>query len=127
VDGRQARAIARGFAWVRIGVGAVLTALPSATGPFLGRQDARRTGSQVLARSVGVRDVALGTGVLLALRHDAPVRGWVEAGGLADAGDAVGVLLAFRRLPRTMRWILLAASAAAVATARLVAPGVDEG
>jgi len=74
----------------------------------------------------GARDVALGAGALLALRHDAPVRGWVEAGGLADATDVVSVVLAFPRLPRTLRWMVLAVVLTAAAAASLLAPGVDE-
>jgi hypothetical protein len=48
----------------------------------------------ILLRAVGGRDVALGLGTLLAQRHGAPVRGWLEgsalAGLLASAGcDAI--------------------------------------
>jgi hypothetical protein len=125
VDAERGRSLARALAWTRIALGALLVAAPAVADPFLGPAEARRAGSRVLARGLGARDLALGTGVLLALRHDAPVRGWVEAGGLADAGDAVGILLGFSRLPRTLRWVMLAASAGAVATARMVAPGVD--
>jgi hypothetical protein len=78
-----------------------------------------------MVRSLGARDVALGLGAVLALRHGAPVRGWVEGGGLADAADTFGTLLAFGALPRARRWLVLATSAAAMASARILSTSVD--
>ena len=74
-----------------------------------------------LARSTGGRDIALGAGVLLALSHDAPVRGWLEAASLADAVDAVAILLAFRHLPRTRAVLMLGAALGTAAAGRRVA------
>ncbi|MFP5320152.1 MAG: hypothetical protein ACLGI2_17890 [Acidimicrobiia bacterium] len=56
--------------------------------------------SRLLVRMVGGRDVALGVGTLLAVRHGAPVRGWLEAGALSDGTDFVASLLASRHLPK---------------------------
>lgn len=64
-----------------------------------------------LGRAIGARDLALGLGALLALRRDVPARGWLEAAVISDAVDAVATLLAFRRLPRLRRWLILAAAA----------------
>jgi hypothetical protein len=69
-----------------------------------------RAMSRLLARSVGGRDVALGVGALLAVSHDAPVRGWVEAATLADAVDAIAIGIAFRRLPRARAVLMFGAS-----------------
>ncbi len=66
--------------------------------------------ARLLARSVGGRDIALGLGALLAVSHDAPVRGWIEAAALADAVDALGIVLAFRRLPPGRAVLMFAAS-----------------
>lgn len=75
---------------------------------------------RMMARHTGGRDLALGLGALLAQRHDAPVRGWLEAAMLADAVDAVSILFAFRHLPRTKAVLMLgAALGAAVAGRRL--------
>jgi hypothetical protein len=63
-----------------------------------------------LGRALGVRDLALGLGALLAIRRDAPARGWFEAAVLSDTVDAVATLLAFPRLPRLRRWLILAAA-----------------
>jgi hypothetical protein len=69
---------------------------------------------------MGARDLALGLGAILAMRHDAPVRGWVEAGGLADAGDLAATLLAWRSLPRASRWGVAVLTAGGVVAGRLV-------
>ncbi|HJV08176.1 MAG TPA: hypothetical protein VJ653_00785, partial [Acidimicrobiales bacterium] len=51
---------------------------------------------KLMARSTGGRDISLGLGVLFAQKHDAPVRGWLEAAMLADVADAVAILIAFK-------------------------------
>ena len=90
----------QGMAFSRIGLGVVLVLLP---GPllriWLGR-GASSPFSRLLARSVGGRDIALGMGTLFALRHQSPVRGWLEASALADASDAATTLMAARHLSR---------------------------
>ena len=75
---------------------------------------------RMMARHTGGRDVGLGVGALLAQKHDAPVRGWLEAAMLADTLDAVSILFAFRHLPRTKALLMLvAALGTAVAGRRL--------
>ncbi len=126
VDRKQARKWAGSYAWSRIAIGGCAAALPAVAGAaWVGKEESRRTGSKVFARGLGARDIALGVGMLLALQHDAPVRGWVEASGLADTGDTISTLLAFARLPRRLRWALLALAAGGVAVACVLAPNVD--
>jgi hypothetical protein len=123
----QARQIAETIAWGRIAIG--ITALVAPTvplRPWVGRDFAWQPRAKLLARSLGARDLALGIGVLMALRHDTPVRGWVEGAGLADAGDTLATLLAFGKLPKSGRWMVLASAGGAAALARLAAPSVDE-
>jgi len=75
---------------------------------------------RMMARHTGGRDVGLGVGALLAQRHDAPVRGWLEAAMLADVLDAASIVVAFRHLPRTKAVLMLAAAlGTAVAGQRL--------
>ena len=101
----------------RTGVGVVALTAPSVPlRPWIGpRRD--DPGALALGRALGGRDLALGMGVLMSGRHGQPVRGWVEAGALADLGDAVATLAAFPRLPRIGRWLILAAAAGSAATA----------
>ena len=126
VDKDRARQLALSLAWGRIALGTTAILAPSIPlRPWVGRDVAWRPRAKLLARALGARDMALGLGVILALRHDAPVRGWVEGGGFADTGDAVATLLAFRTLPRWGRWAVLGSAAGAAAAARLAAPAVD--
>src|SRR3989454_6334285 len=128
LDRDQARRIATSIAWGRIAIGVTALLVPSLPlRPWVGPATAKQREAKLLARSMGIRDVALGLGVIIAQRHDAPVRGWVEGGGLADTGDCLATLLAFPGLPRAGRWAVLASAAGAVAGARLAAPAVDGG
>ncbi|HYH51782.1 MAG TPA: hypothetical protein VEG38_19740 [Acidimicrobiia bacterium] len=123
----QARQLAEAVAWGRIGIGITALVAPTAPlRPWVGRDFAWQPRAKLLARSLGARDVALGLGVILALRHDAPVRGWVEGGGVADAGDVLATLLAFPKLPKGGRWLVLLSAAGAAAAARLAAPALDD-
>lgn len=122
----DARRCARWLSYARTGLGVtalVAPRLPSA--PWVGDADARRPTVQLFARSLGARDVALGLGPVLALRHGAPARGWLEAGALADAGDLVATLVAWRSLPRRTRVAMLVVIAASLAASRLLATAVD--
>ena len=108
------RATTKAIAFGRIALGASYLV---AAGPALklwpgrgGTTDEDRAMDRVLARSLGGRDLALAIGTLLALSHDAPVRGWIEAAMLADAVDAVAIGAALRRLPRARGILLFGAS-----------------
>ena len=121
----DARRLACANGVARCALGLLAMTLPSVPlAPWIGRPTPAGP-VRLLGRALGARDLALGLGTLLALRHDAPVRGWVEAGGLADAGDALFTLAAFGRLPRRGRWSVLAAAASGVVAARVSAAAVD--
>ena len=101
----------RGLAWARIGLGVVALVAPSVPAkPWVGA-DAARTSTQTLARALGARDLALGLGTALASRHRAPVRGWLEACALSDAGDALTTLIGWRSRPKLGRLGVLGAAA----------------
>lgn len=90
----------KAYAVARIAIGAsALVATGPALRRWLGRA-ADRPETRLVARSAGIRDVAIGVGTLLAVKHDAPVRGWLEAAVLSDAGDLVASLLGLGSLPR---------------------------
>jgi hypothetical protein len=125
LDREQARQLAASVAWIRVGIGVVAMLAPTVVArPWVG-SDASRPTSKVFARAMGVRDLALGLGVILAMRHDAPVRGWVEGGGLADTGDVLATLLAFGSLPRFSRWLVVASAGGGAVAAQILAPAVD--
>jgi len=121
------RSVMRALNYARLGLGVTFVAVPRLAlrlwpGPIDGATPATTAVSVLLARSVGGRDLALALGTLFALRHDAPVRGWLEAGVLADSVDAVAIVLALGHV-RKGRALAAAASAvgAAVVGRRLVA------
>jgi hypothetical protein len=121
----QARRLALANGAARCALGIVAFVLPAVPlGPWIG--DGRHDPSaRLLARALGGRDFAIGLGTIMALRHGGPVRGWVEAGGLADAGDVAVTALSFTKLPRRGRWGVLVAAGGGVLAARLAAPAVD--
>ena len=90
---------ALGVGLARAGIGAATLLMPRTAGRVLYR---RRPGSQarVALRLFGGGEIALGVGAALAARRRAPaLRGWVEAGALADATHML-TLLADRRAVR---------------------------
>jgi peptide-methionine (R)-S-oxide reductase len=88
------------FAMGRVGIGVLALAVPRLfLRSWLGK-GSNTPATRMLARMVGARDVALGMGVVFALNHDAPVRGWLEAATVADTGDFVATVIAFKHLPR---------------------------
>jgi len=114
LDNLDVPATIKAIAVGRIALGAsyVLAAGPALkVWPGRGGSTAEERAMQrLLARSIGGRDLALAIGSLLALSHDKPVRGWVEAAMLADAIDAVAIGLALRRVPRVLGVLLFAGS-----------------
>lgn len=90
----------RALAVSRITVGAALVLVPSLAARVWVGDGAKQPAARLLARAVGVRDLALGIGTMLALNHDAPVRGWLEAGTLSDTGDGLATLLGIRHLKK---------------------------
>ena len=122
----QARSAGTALAGVRAAIGAAAWFAPKlALRPWVGGVVASEPGGRLLGRSLGARDLALGIGAILAERHDAPVRGWIEAGALSDVGDFLGTLGTFSKLPKATRWGVLAMTAGAVAAGALIAPCID--
>lgn len=99
------RAMVRAIAYGRVGLGTTFLVAPRLAmrlwpGPIAGATPTSDAVASLLARSVGGRDLALALGTLLALHHETPLQGWLEAGVLADATDAVAIVLALGHLPK---------------------------
>jgi hypothetical protein len=120
----EARVYAQALAGGRAALGLAFFLLPK-VGSGLWTGDTKTPAVRVLSRALGARDMALGLGALLALRSNSPVRGWLEAGGFADAGDALATIVAWKQLPRARRWLVIIAAAGAAALAGVLAPAVD--
>ncbi|MGH2688383.1 MAG: hypothetical protein ACRDKW_06205, partial [Actinomycetota bacterium] len=91
------------LALARTALGATALVAPEALGRFWVGGPAGRAGVRVLARALAARDLALGVGALGSLEDPQASRRWLRAGALADAGDALATVLAFRDLPRRRR------------------------
>ncbi|MTV25476.1 hypothetical protein FTX61_08655 [Nitriliruptoraceae bacterium ZYF776] len=109
-----ARTVGRVVAAGRVGLGLAMVAAPAATtSRWLG--DDEDEGRDTAVRALGIRDLAIGAGALLALRdpsHDAEAERWLEAAVVADLGDAAATLRLARDRDRTLV-VALALSAAA--------------
>ena len=122
----RALAAARTLAAVRVAIGVTAWLAPKvALRPWVGKAACEFPSVILLGRALGARDIALGAGTLLAAQQTRPVRGWIEAGGLSDAGDSLATLMTFRDLPHTMRWAVLATTLGAAAAAAMISPVVD--
>ncbi len=107
--------------WARTGLGVVAFLAPWLPArPWIGADAARPT-AKTLDRGLGARDVALGLGTVLAQRSGAPVRGWLGACALADAGDVAATVIGWRSSPRFGRFAVIAAAAGGAATCSVLA------
>ena len=120
-----ARKAAKLLALGRAALGAVAVVAPSVVArPWVGETPGGPA-TGVLGRGLGGRDLALGMGALLAMSHDAPVRGWLEAGALADLTDALATAVNFQSLPPRGRRAVLALAASGAGAGALLARKVD--
>jgi len=121
---RGAWAVAAG----RVALGLTAIAWPSVPARPLAGAAAGDVAGRVLGRAVGARDVALGLGVLRAMRHLAAepgsARAWIAAGALSDSLDVIASLSSWRDLPRRSRWLVVASAAGAALTGAAAALAV---
>jgi hypothetical protein len=113
----EPRDIALSQARGRIAVGLLYVLAPGLAGRAWIGADGDRPAVRVLSRAFGVRDLALGLGVVLGIQRGAPVRGWLEAGAMADAVDGVATLLAGDSIPTAARRGVVALAVGSAATA----------
>jgi hypothetical protein len=93
------RKLAIAFGASRIAYAVALLAVPGrAAGPWLGRA-AENGGGRVAARALGVRDGAMGVGVVLAAVSGGPLRGLLLACAVSDAVDMTATLIDRESLP----------------------------
>ena len=108
------------LALVRTGAGAVMLAAPRALPGVLGVPAGVSSPTAWVVQMLGVREVALGVGVLAAHGSEG-ARAWALAGAACDVVDALVVGAAVRRGAVTRSWgSAVATSALAAGTAALV-------
>jgi hypothetical protein len=122
----SASTLARGIAIGRVGFGVALLSAPArSTSAWLGRSDAGRTGTAVVVRGLGARDLALGAGTLAASPDALPL--WVAASMAGDLADLTATLAAGDGIPRSGRIAVGALAAGAVALGALALGGLVRG
>jgi hypothetical protein len=107
-------------------VGAAFVLSPGLAGRLWIGPDAGRRAVKVLGRAFGVRDLALGLGVAIALERGAPVRGWVEGGVLSDAVDVAATLAAGDSIPPGVRRGALALGVGSTLLGTALARALDD-
>lgn len=101
--------------YVRATIGVVLLVAPGILGPAWIGADARPKGVRALVRALGIREVLIGAGAIIAANEGIQLRRWVEFAMVADATDAVATLMAARHIPAS-RAALVVTTAAGSAT-----------
>lgn len=122
----RARQLTRGLAVARCAIGALGMVAPALACRVWTGQSSDVRALRMVGRAMAGRDLALGTGTVVGLRHDAPVRGWLEAAALADAADFAVTLAHFRSIPRASRLLVLVGAGAGAAGSALLARQADE-
>lgn len=118
--------LARILGLVRLAFGVVGFLAPTKTiRVWIGRE-AKPYPTNMIVRGLAARDAAIGIGLLAALENDGPVRGWLEASAMADLGDAVGTLAAWKDLPGLRRLLLLGTELGAAAFGMQLAAELDD-
>lgn len=120
------RELVQMLSFVRLVIGVGVFLMPRRLGRWWTGEEEISTTSKMALRSLGGRDAALAVGTLIALENDGNVRGWLEAGALADASDAVGTLTNWGELPPLRRLLGLASSVSAVTVGLNLAQSFDD-
>lgn len=108
--------VATRMGWLRTGVGAALIAWP---GPFLrlSRREEPTGASLLLLRTIGIRDVVLGLGMVSAARSEqrSDLRRWSTATLASDSLDAVASVVSMPSIGRVNSTMAAAVALLAVA------------
>jgi hypothetical protein len=104
-----------------------MVAAPRPFALWLAGRDGRRTGMQLLARSTGGRDAALGTAAVVALVRGGDPRLWTAAQLGADMTDLVSTAAVKNELPRNGRRVMIGMAGAASAVLAAALVGLRDG
>ena len=109
----------------RVAIGLSLIATPRiAAGPWLGRPVLKPHG-RVLARALGIRDMAIGLGSLWALGGGGNPQPWLLGGLLADLVDVVATVSERDSLPSAAVPLVVAAGGTGAAIGAYGLVGID--
>ena len=120
------RELVQMLSFVRLVIGVGFFLMPRRLGRWWTGEEEILTTSRMALRSLGGRDAALAVGTLVALENDGNVRGWLEAGALSDASDAVSTLSNWGDLPPLRRLLGLVSSVIATVIGVNLAQSFDD-
>ena len=109
--------LAMGLALARIGIGSVGCLAPGFLMQTWTGMDRRSKQVRAVGLAVAARDLALGLGMLQAIRSGRNTAVWMRCSALADAADFLATVRAFGELPRGRREIIVLAAAGSAGTA----------
>ncbi|MDQ3767369.1 MAG: hypothetical protein M3346_08500 [Actinomycetota bacterium] len=119
------RDLATLLGWTRVGVGVAFVLAPAKTSKLWMGRNVDSVYTRMAGRALGARDLALGMGLLTAIRRGSPARGWLEAGVLADSVDTFNDTVGLRRLPKVRSLLFIAAGAGSVVAGRRLTGSSD--
>jgi hypothetical protein len=93
------RTLARLYGAGRSGFGLAFMFAPGPAGARWIGSDAEQPSVQVLTAALGIRDLALGAGLLSAVQTGAPTGAWTRLAALSDAVDFVATLRGRSHIP----------------------------
>jgi hypothetical protein len=117
--------VARLLAWGRLLLGAFALLAPRRFERMWVGDATQGTPSHMGTRGLGGRDVAIGIGTLKAMEQGGRVRGWLEAGAISDASDALGTLGGWGELPKWKSAVFLALEVGAAYVGLRAAETID--
>ena len=100
--------VARCLGAVRAGLGVAMFVAPRRVAQSWSGESNDALPTTLALRGMAIRDIAIGLGLVKALDSGGRTRGWLEAGALSDAGDAVATLFAWREMGGVRRLFWLA-------------------
>ena len=110
-----------GFGMTRVLFGVVASSVPERVGSTWIGEDASRESSKVVFRALGLRDIALGAGMVEASVRDEAAP-WLAVAMLSDLGDFTATIIARNKIdPRAVAITAFLTGSATVTAAGLLA------
>lgn len=110
-----------GFGMTRVLFGVVASSVPEKVGSTWIGEDASRESSKVVFRALGLRDIALGAGMVEASVRDEAAP-WLAVAMLSDLGDFTATIIARNKIdPRAVAITAFLTGSATVTAAGLLA------
>ena len=109
--------VARMLGAVRAGLGVAMFVAPRRVARSWTGANDEGVPTTLALRGMAARDIALGLGLVKAVDSGASTRGWLEAGAMSDAGDAVATLFSWKEMGgiRRLWWFAIEAGTAVFA------------